>query len=124
MVSEINIEGGKILIRKLDDSDLLIKSAFWFLFPETQEWRLVIVTPQVDQRGPRKVYEKIQKILSSMGDSSISLDQITLMSPHHQLNEILGLIMQNGTEIADIRFKGNVINGVLIEDAYLYRVNP
>jgi hypothetical protein len=123
LVIDNKIEEGKKLLKKLDDYSLIIKSAFWYLSPENNEWRLNFATPIIDKDGPRKAYTKFQSILSKNKDINIKFNEISIISPMSNINKLLSSAIKTGEGISGIRFTGNVINGFLIEDAYIYRVN-
>ncbi|MBD3628194.1 hypothetical protein [Cyclobacterium sp.] len=120
----IDIEEGKKVLESLDDSNLKISSAFWFFIEDLEEWRLFFASPEFDVVGPKKLYAKVQKILQShRNEINLPLEAISLISPKDQLIGMLRMAITTGPGISGIRFSGNVINGVLIKDAYLYRVN-
>ncbi|WP_162342718.1 hypothetical protein [Cyclobacterium salsum] len=120
----IDIEEGKKVLEALDDSNLSISSAFWFFLDDIEEWRLFFVAPDFDLVGPKKLYSKVQKILQDhKNEINIPLEAISLISPKDQLIGILKMAITTGPGISGIRFSGNDINGVLIKDAYIYRVN-
>lgn len=118
------VEIWKVLVRKLDERDISPDAAFWFYFPEKQQWKLVIAKSQVETLGP-KIYKKIQKILAESPHelSGLSLDDVTLARPDAPIIVLLRVVMRTGPGISGIRFKNNAINGTLIEDAYIYRMN-
>jgi hypothetical protein len=119
------IDTGAILVRKLDERGLPPDAAFWLYFPDEAQWRLVISEVDVGDIGPKKIYRKIQKILAESTDeiTAISLDDVALAKPDTALIALLKLAMKTGPGIAGVRLKNNVINGTLIEDSYIYRLN-
>lgn len=120
---ERDIEEGKRLLRTLDTANIEVKAALWFYMPENGRWRLLVATPLVDEKGPKEAYAAIRRVLAqSPSPFEISLRQISVVSPNHDLVRLLGTVIHTGSGISDIRFTGNVINGVFIEDAYIYRI--
>lgn len=119
------IDIGGILVRKLDDHGIRPDAAFWLYSPELQQWKLVIADSEVGTLGPKKIYRQIQKILSEYADEipGISLDDVSLIKPDASIIVLLRVAIRTGPGISGIRFKNNVINGTLIEDAYIYRLN-
>lgn len=119
------MEMGKVLVHKLDEHGVSPDAAFWLYFPEEQQWKLVIAELKVGTLGPKKIYRKIQQILAESPDelSGLSLDDITLARPDAQIIVLLRVAIRTGPGISGIRFKNNAINGTLIEDAYIYRMN-
>jgi hypothetical protein len=118
------MEAGASLVRKLDERGLAPDAAFWLYSSELQAWKLVLVELKVGHVGPRKVYEEIQKTLAEVPDKNdLTLDDIALHKPDSTIVELIRKAMPTGPGVFGIRFKNNVVDGTLIEDAYIYRVN-
>lgn len=119
------IDIGAVFIRKLDEHGLRPDAAFWLYFPEEQKWKLIIAEVKVGTEGPKNIYRKMRKILAHYPDeiSGLSLDDVTLTRPDAPIIVLLRVAIPTGPGISGIRFKNNAINGTLIEDAYIYRVN-
>ena len=117
----LEAEKGKQVVTAFDASNFPVRSAFWFYLPDGDEWRLILATPKIDELGPRAAYAAAQEILRNQ-QSGIGLEHITLLSPNDPLVKLLRVaITTSPTALADFRFTKNVINNVLIEDAYIYR---
>lgn len=118
------IDAGAALVREMDNVGLQPDAAFWFYFPEIQAWKLVIAEVKVGPEGPREVYRQIQRILGKLPEkpAALSLDDITLAKPDAPIVGLLRRALRTGPGISGIRFQHNVIDGTLIEDAYIYRV--
>ena len=120
---DMDIKGGQRMLEILDESNLKISSAFWFYVVDVEEWRLFFATSEVDSQGPKKVYSKVQKVINKYSNEiNIPLEVVTLISPKNQLNVLLKMAINTGSGMSGVRFSGNVINGFLIKDSYLYRV--
>ena len=118
------IETGAAFVRKLDEHHLMPAAALWFYYPEEEQWKLIIVEYDLAKLGPKEIYRKIQKIFVESRDelSGLSLDDVALAKPDSPIISLLRVAIKTGPEISGIRFKNNVINGTLIEDAYIYRM--
>ena len=120
---EADMEAGKALLKRLDEVKFKVKAALWLYMPDPEEWRLVLASPSIDTDGPKKAYEKVQSELQeSDGRSELSLQNISLVSPHDKLIKALKTTIKTGKEMSHIRLTRNVINGLFIEDAYIYRL--
>lgn len=120
----IDLEEGKKVLEELDKAGLRIASAFWLYLTEVEEWRLMLAMPSIDTHGRKKTYAKIWEVLDrNRSTLNIPLDAISLISPNDKLNQLLRSVAKTGKGLSGIRFSGNVINGTLIEDSYIYRVN-
>ena len=118
------IKSGELLIAALDKLNLRVKGAFWLLLPEQHVWRLIIASPEVRLHGPKAVYRKIAAVLNKLPDevTPVGTKDISVVEDNHPLLLVLRSAVSTGPGISGIRFSRNVINGQLIEDAYLYRV--
>lgn len=120
---ERDIQEGKDLVEALDETEFKVDASLWFYSSDSDEWRLLIASPFVEENGPRKSYGFIRSVLTrSSPPSGISLKNISVMSPKHQLIKLLKTAISTGPDIAGIRFTRNVINNTLIDDAYIYRI--
>lgn len=118
------IEEGASLVGKLDESGVPPEAAFWFYFPDVQQWKLVLAEIKLGERGPRQFYKRIQEVISSdqMNMPDLALDDITLAKPDAPIVVLLKHAIHTGPGIGGIRFTNNVINGTVIDDAYIYRL--
>ena len=118
------IKSGEMLVAALDKMNLLVQGAFWLLLPDQRIWRLMIASPEVRLVGPRAVYRKIRSALGRLppGVASVGTKDISVVDEKTPLFLLMRSAISSGPGISGIRFSRNVINGQLIEDAYLYRV--
>jgi hypothetical protein len=119
------IEAGVKLIERLDTMGAQVKSAFWFYLSEFRTWKLIIASESVNTDGPKNFYEKIVGANNSAAEneSTVSLNDIGVTSTDHKLVQVLAMMISTGAGIGGIRFSRNNINGIYIEDAYIYRSN-
>jgi hypothetical protein len=118
------IEAGADLTRRLDEAGLKVSASLWLYIPDSNLWRLIIASPAVRTDGPKKVYRKIQSILSRIpGDASIiRLTDISVVEDNDPLILLLRIALRTGDGISGRRFSRNTINGHFIEDTYIYRI--
>ena len=123
-LSEQMICAGSDLIRRLDEAGLKVSGALWFYEPDSNDWRLIIVSPEVRAKGVKTVYKEVQAVVRSIPveQSIISLKDISVVDPNDPLISTLKIAVQTGDAISGIRFSRNMINGTLIEDSYIYRL--
>jgi hypothetical protein len=122
-LSEKMIQAGGKLVERLDDDAANIKSALWLYFPDSRNWKLILASETVETDGPRKLYEKIQGANRSASEpeETVSLNDIVVSTPKHELISVLAMMIGTGQGISGIRFTRNNINGIYIDDAYIYR---
>ena len=118
------INSGGLIVAALDKLNLVVKGAFWLLLPEQRVWRLVIASPEVRLLGPKAVYRKVVAALQRLPAEAdpIGTKDISVVEDKDPLVVLLRSMISTGPGISGIRFSRNVINGQLIEDAYIYRI--
>lgn len=118
------IKSGELLIAALDELNLSVKGAFWLLLPDQHVWRLIIASPEVRLHGPKAVYRKIAAALHRLPGEvmPIGTKDISVVEDKNPMLVLLRTAISTGPGISGIRFSRNVINGQLIEDAYIYRI--
>ena len=123
-LTEEQIKAGEALIKAGDTSDLRIDSAFWFYFQDQETWKLMLSVKGVETTGPKSIYNKLQKLITkTIIAEQLTLSEVALVKPKAPLLSLLRTAIKTGPGISGIRFTGNVINGQLIPDAYIYRLN-
>jgi hypothetical protein len=117
------IDAGAELVRRLDERGLTPDAAFWLYSPEEQTWKLLLAEPKLAKEGPKSAYSKVQKILETYADElgSLKLNDLVLEKPDARIVELIRKAVRTGRGISGIRFRNNVVEGTLIDDAYVYR---
>lgn len=128
-LSQQRIDTAKTLIHMLDKRNIPPHSAFWYFYTESREWKLVIAMKQVGTTGPKKIYHQIQMMLVNLmrndaiiGVDTLELDDITLVKPDAPIIRLIRKVCQTGPGITGIRYTHDFVNGKLIEDVYIYRL--
>lgn len=118
------IRSGAELVRELDETKLSPDAALWLYLPDVGEWKLLLVEVKLSELGPRPFYEQIQRTLAAAKPelAELPLDSVGLTTPDNPLVLLLSSAIRTGPGISGIRFTNNVINGTVIEDAYIYRL--
>ena len=122
---EPKIESGKNLLEVLDKGSIKIFSFFWFFLAESGSWRLIISSPDFEKFDIRKCYQDfIKDYGNNEAIKDIGISNITLLPNSNDLIKLFKIaIKTDERSISGIRFTSNVINGILIEDAYIYRLS-
>jgi hypothetical protein len=118
------MDAGARLVRKLDASGIPPDAAFWLYSPDSESWKLILVEVQLARQGPRAGYSAIQKVLAKYADelSGLTLQHLVLERPDARIVSLLRKALRTAPGVSGVRFKSNVIDGTLVDDAYVYRV--
>jgi hypothetical protein len=125
VLSEQMISVGAKLIERLDQAESKVQAALWLFLPEEKIWKLMIISPLVKTDGPRIFYKRILDANKKADESEsiIALNDVGVADTSIPLFSLLRIAISTGSGIGGIRFSKNTINGVFIEDAYIYRIN-
>jgi hypothetical protein len=118
------ISAGSELTRRLDESGFLVSAAFWLYESDSNTWRFIIGSPEVRTQGLKAAYKRVQAVLAAMPEdqSAIPLKDISVLDSNDPFISLMRVAVRTGGGISGIRFTRNMINGVLIEDSYIYRL--
>lgn len=123
---EADVLAGKRLVIALSvspySSDFKLQAAFWFYDHESQEWRLFLATPLVDEFGSLAAYKNLQQPLRSIQPTDLSLENISVSSPRKPLVKAIKRASRIANGAEGIRLTRNTIGGMYIEDAYVYKL--
>lgn len=123
ILSEEMISAGEEITKYLDKAQIEVSASLWFYVTDLNTWRLIIASPEVRIYGPKNLYKKIQSVISKLpDDKKIALKDIAVVDNNDPLITLLRTAIKTGKVISGIRFSRNTINGVFIEDAYIYRI--
>ena len=123
LTSELIQEGAKVL-KGLDDAGLVPDAALWLYFSDASAWRFVIAHSKVGAEGTRAWYRAVQKTLQKLRNevTHMGLDDVTVAKPEGPLIAQLSKTVAAGAGPNGVRSSRNVVNGALVEDAYIYRL--
>jgi len=117
-----DIQAGSELVQILDEARFPVTGAAWIYFPDAEEWRLVIRTPKAAQ-NLQEAYLDVARAMDAKGDlrTRLNLARVKLVPPKDRMLEALGTVIR-APGLGSIRFSRNVINGIYIDDALIYRL--
>jgi len=121
-LSERHIVDGRSFVQALDVAAILSSAALWLWSGRDGVWRFVLASPLVEPGADMPV--KIAAVLATMPEGfAVDRDNLRLYTLTDPVIQTLHKAIQTGPGITAMRMTGNVINGVRIEDAYVYRLN-
>jgi hypothetical protein len=114
---------GEILVKQLDADDFPVSSAFWYYDAQDEKWDLIIASSLVQKAGPRAAYRRLGESMSRVQQPEFCMgsSRVRLVEEKDFLPNLLRKAIKTGAGISGIAFGMNVINGTLVEGAYIYR---
>lgn len=121
-LSEKFIVDGRSFVLALDAAAIVSSAALWLWSGRDAVWRFVLASPLVQPGTDMPV--KIAAVLATMPQGfAVDRDNLRLYTLQDPAIQTLHKAIQTGPGITAMRMTGNVVNGVRIEDAYVYRLN-
>jgi hypothetical protein len=127
---ESDLSAGRHLVREVraapNRESFRVKAVFWLYYPESQEWRLVIATPLVDEEGPLATYAQLRKVLdrSALHSTGLSLQNVAVMSPGDPMVKAIRALASKTRYSPGppdpVRLARGTVSGTYVEDAYVY----
>lgn len=122
-LSEKFIADGRAFVQALDGAGVVSSAALWLWRGNENAWRFVLSSPLIDDKGG-DMPVKIAAVLATMPQGfAVERANLLLFPPNDPAIQTLHKAIQTGPGITAMRMTGNVINGVRIDDAYVYRLN-
>ena len=122
-LSEKSIADGRSFLQALDQAGIVSSAALWLWRPNENLWRYVLSSPLVQGKG-NDMPVKIAAVLATMpAGFAVDRNNLLLFPPDDPSIQTLHKAIQTGPGITAMRMSGNVVNGVRIDDAYVYRLN-
>ncbi|WP_370573986.1 hypothetical protein [Methanomethylovorans sp.] len=116
-----DISQGQKVIDHLDKTDFKVNSALWFYATELNGWRLLIASDYLKKHTLKEAYKFVQQELKKTDIGNISLENISIIGTDDNVIRLLKSVGTTGNNLS-MRYSRNVINGVMIEDSYIYRL--
>jgi hypothetical protein len=115
-----DIEIGRRILATLTRASIPVTISLWAFVSELQEWRFIVATPLIDNKGPLAAYSDVNKALQKEGlFDDVPLRNIFLKSPN---DRVLKLLEKESRSVLheDFRVVNAPIAGSFVEDAYIY----
>lgn len=122
---EPKYELGKKMLKILDRDNTLVFAFLWFYIPETNIWKLLIGSSKLQQLDMRNNYiDFYRKYKENNVAKEIGLENIIIIDKSSPLLQVLKSVVQtSSTDVNNMRITSCVFNGVVIEDALIYRMS-
>ena len=121
-LSEEMIRTGASIVEALDRQNFIVDAALWLYLTDTNQWRLLLASPDVHVDGPRKAYARVLQILRSTQVHGLSLDNLAILDSRDPFIQPFRRLVRTNRGSAPHRVSRNSVNGQFIEDALIYRM--
>jgi hypothetical protein len=112
-----DIEEGRRVLQELEKQHLQMTAAFWF-HEDEEDWKLIVVSPEIEEKGPNKVYTMVVLMLRELAARAdeplkFPLDRLKVVGPNT-------LLYKSVRDHSSIRY-GPVREGPAM-DSYIYKM--
>jgi len=110
---------GSHVISLLAANGIAVQEAFWVYVSQVEEWRLMLASPFVDQKGTRQTYVAVSNILNkSPLISEIPVRRISVLSPRDPVLQRVKSALGIPTRAA--LSPSSPIGQYVLDDAFIY----
>jgi hypothetical protein len=117
-----DLEFGKRLADALQEEHFPFTAVYWLYSESSDDWSLSVVSKLVDDLGPRETYLRLADVTKKIEASDFQLLRISAVSPGDKLYQALRAVFGPAKSVEGARLHNTMVNGVFVEDAYLYKV--
>lgn len=112
---EADIDAGRALVKALDGAGVGVRGAFWFYLTDVDRWKLMIVSDAAKQ-GSRDLYVKAISL-----KPELDLSKVEFVAPSSPIFAALSRYFRF-EGLSGVRVSRNMLDGVYVDDAYVYRL--
>jgi hypothetical protein len=113
---DVDIAAGERVVQILDRAGFKVRVALWLYTSEFEAWRLHIASPL------KNAYVQLFSALRSSDPDLADSVTITLVGTRDPFIRALRRTFGMTSSVHGLRLGGNVIDGVFVEQAYVYRI--
>lgn len=117
-----DIDFGKQLWESLRNNRMFPADGVLWLLESEHGWRLLVASPKVDELGRQRAYEELANTTRGVVPVANQPLRIELISPETPFYQALRSVFGKTMSVEGVRLGNTQINGMYIDDAYLYEV--
>ncbi len=121
-LTEEMIRTGASVVEALDRQNFALDAALWLYLSDTNQWRLLLASPQIRVAGPRKAYTRLLHAIRNAHVHGVSLENLALLDSRDPFIQLFKHLVRTDRTDSPQRISRNTINGQFIEDALIYRM--
>lgn len=120
------LAAGERLILAMDEAEFSPQAALWYYSPDAASWKLVLLIQSVQEAGPRSIYKRLLPLVAEADPDArlLPVNDVTVARPDSPIIQSLRAFLGPVPGIARIEMRDNLINGILIPAAFVYRLLP
>lgn len=117
-----DVSAGSRALSALDTAGIKQIVALLAVFPEYDDWRMIISSPSLDQTRQLKAYEQVTEALK--GRFIYTLPTIMVLPTRDPFIRELRNLFGKAKDVAGMRLGGQRLGNRFVSNAYVYRISP
>lgn len=119
---EVDLERSEKIVFALGEAGVRVAAALWVVFPEYDDWRLVLASRDLDTLTLGDAYLRINQILKDAGLTVWEIPTIFVMKTTDPFIRSLRKVFGKTKNVAGMRLGGQSWGGRFVDDAYAYKI--
>lgn len=119
---EADLNRSERIVAALEEAGIRVSLALWVVFPEYEDWRLVLASRNLDSLTLGDAYLRVNCVLKDAGVSAWETPTIFIMKTTDPFVRALRRVFGKAKSVTGMRLGGQNWGGRFVEDAYAYKI--
>jgi hypothetical protein len=119
---EIDLSRSEKIVSALEKAGIPVAAAVWAVFPEYDDWRLVLAAKKFDSLSLGDAYLRVNRVLRDAGVTAWETPTIFIMKTTDPFVRALRKVFGKTKSVAGMRLGGQTWGNRFLEDAYAFKI--
>lgn len=119
---EVDLAKTEKIVSALEQAGMPIAAALWVVFPEYDDWRLVLASKSFDSLSLGDAYLRVNRILKAAGFTAWDTPTIFIMKTTDPFVRALRKVFSKTKSVVGMRLGGQSWGGRVVDEAYAYKI--
>ncbi|MGB7136750.1 MAG: hypothetical protein WBD46_15785 [Acidobacteriaceae bacterium] len=119
---EADLGKSEKIVSALEEAGIHVALALWVVFPEYDDWRLVLASRGLDSLNLGDAYLRVNRILKEAGITVWETPTIFIMKTTDPFVRSLRKVFGKAKSVTGMRLGGQSWGGRFVEDGYAYKI--
>jgi hypothetical protein len=119
---EADLGKSEKIVSALERAEIPVAVALWAVFPEYDDWRLVLASRSLDSLSLGDAYLRVNRALKEAGLTVRDTPTIFIMKTTDPFVRALRKVFGKTKSVAGMRLGGQAWGDRFVEDAYAYKI--
>jgi hypothetical protein len=119
---EADLGKSEKIVSALERAEIPVAVALWAVFPEYDDWRLVLASRSLDSLSLGDAYLRVNRALKEAGLTVRDTPTIFIMKTTDPFVRALRKVFGRTKSVAGMRLGGQAWGDRFVEDAYAYKI--